>query len=93
VFQTFKKGGLIFITLTNVESITSTMLFLYTGSLLAFTPDHTLRPAHIMPIFKWKLDLALAEARFEYASGKVTIANRFISEKISIIKLEVLWRE
>jgi 2-polyprenyl-3-methyl-5-hydroxy-6-metoxy-1,4-benzoquinol methylase len=61
-----KKNGLLFLTSPNVESVTSRFLFLYTGYLLAFTPDHTLRPAHLTPIFKWKLDLALKEAGFEY---------------------------
>ena len=50
--------------------------------MLAFTPDHTLRPARIMPIFKWKLDLALAEARFEYAWEGYNRQSFYIGENL-----------
>jgi len=61
-----KKDGLLFLTSPNVESITSRVLFLYTGRLKAFEEGWTQRPAHLTPIFKWKLDLAFEEAGFEY---------------------------
>lgn len=77
-----KKGGLVFVTSPNVESITSRLLFLYTGSLLAFTPDHTLRPAHITPVFKWKLDLAFEEAGFEYVWEGYNRQSFYIGENL-----------
>jgi len=61
-----KPGGFLFITSPNVESIASRILFLYTGRIKAFEEGWTLRTAHITPIFKWKFDLALQEAGFEY---------------------------
>ncbi len=61
-----KPNGLLFVTSPNVESITSRIIFLYTGRLIGFGEVETLRPAHITPLFKWKFDLALEEAGFEY---------------------------
>jgi len=61
-----KPNGLLFVTSPNVESITSRIIFLYTGRLIGFGKVETLRPAHITPLFKWKFDLALEEAGFEY---------------------------
>jgi len=61
-----KPNGLLFITSPNVESITSRIIFLYTGRLSSFGEVETLRPAHITPLFKWKFDLAFEEAGFEY---------------------------
>jgi hypothetical protein len=40
-------------------------MFLYTGRLSGFGAYETVRPAHITPIFKWKLDMILDEAGFE----------------------------
>jgi 2-polyprenyl-3-methyl-5-hydroxy-6-metoxy-1,4-benzoquinol methylase len=77
-----KKDGLLFLTSPNVESITSRFLFLYTGYLHAFTPDHTLRPAHLTPIFKWKLDLALEEAGFEYVWTGYNRQSFYIGENL-----------
>ena len=61
-----KPNGLLFVTSPNVESITSRVIFLYTGRLIGFGEVETLRPAHITPLFKWKFDLAFEEAGFEY---------------------------
>ncbi len=61
-----RPDGLLFITSPNVESITSRIIFLYTGRLKSFGENETLRPAHITPVFKWKFDLAFEEAGFEY---------------------------
>lgn len=61
-----KPNGFLFITSPNVESITSRVLFLYTGRIKAFEEGWTARPAHITPLFKWKFDLAFEEAGFEY---------------------------
>jgi SAM-dependent methyltransferase len=61
-----KPNGLLFVTSPNVESITSRIIFLYTGRLIGFGEVETLRPAHITPVFKWKFDLAFEEAGFEY---------------------------
>lgn len=60
-----KPGGLLFLTTPNVEAINSRLMFLYTGRLNGFGAYETVRPAHITPIFKWKLDMILDEARFE----------------------------
>jgi SAM-dependent methyltransferase len=61
-----KPKGLLFVTSPNVESITSRIIFLYTGRLISFGEVETLRLAHITPLFKWKFDLAFEEAGFEY---------------------------
>ena len=61
-----KPGGLLFITSPNVESVYSRLIFFYTGRLNSFAAYETVRPAHITPIFKWKMDMLLAEAGFEY---------------------------
>ena len=60
-----KSGGLLFLTTPNVEAVQSRLIFLYTGRLLAFGDYETVRPAHITPIFKWKLEMLLGEAGFE----------------------------
>ena len=58
-------GGLLFLTTPNVEAVFSRILFLYTGRLNSFGAYETVRPAHITPIFKWKLEMLLEEANFE----------------------------
>jgi len=60
-----KPGGLLFLTTPNVEAVSSRLMFLYTGRLSGFGAYETVRPAHITPIFKWKLDMMLAEAKLE----------------------------
>lgn len=60
-----KSGGLLFLTTPNVEAVNSRLIFLYTGRLNAFGAYETVRPAHITPIFKWKLEMMLEEAGFE----------------------------
>jgi SAM-dependent methyltransferase len=60
-----RPGGLMFLTSPNVEAISSRLMFLYTGRLGGFGAYETVRPAHITPIFKWKLDMILDEAGFE----------------------------
>jgi 2-polyprenyl-3-methyl-5-hydroxy-6-metoxy-1,4-benzoquinol methylase len=57
-----KPGGLLFLTSPNVEAVSSRVMFLYTGRLIGFGAYETVRPAHITPIFKWKLDMMLDEA-------------------------------
>jgi SAM-dependent methyltransferase len=65
-YKLLKPNGLLFLTSPNVESITSRIVFLYTGRLKHFGEPETLRLAHITPIFKWKIDLAFQEIGFEY---------------------------
>jgi SAM-dependent methyltransferase len=60
-----KKNGLLFITTPNVEAINSRIMFLFKGRLNYFDENATLRPAHITPVFDWKLDMALEEAKFD----------------------------
>jgi SAM-dependent methyltransferase len=60
-----KPGGLLFLTTPNVEAVNSRLIFLYTGRLSGFGAYETVRPAHITPIFKWKLDMIFGEAGFE----------------------------
>lgn len=60
-----RPGGLLFLTSPNVESVFSRLLFLYTGRLSSFAAYETVRPAHITPIFRWKLDMLLDEAGFQ----------------------------
>lgn len=60
-----KPGGLLFLTSPNVEAVSSRIMFLYTGRLGGFGAYETVRPAHITPIFKWKLDMMLNEADLE----------------------------
>lgn len=60
-----KTGGSLFLTTPNVEAVSSRLIFLYTGRLKSFGAYETVRPAHITPIFKWKLDMMLEEAGFE----------------------------
>jgi 2-polyprenyl-3-methyl-5-hydroxy-6-metoxy-1,4-benzoquinol methylase len=59
-----KPGGLLFLTTPNVEAVNSRLIFLYSGRLNSFGAYETVRPAHITPIFKWKLEMILDEARF-----------------------------
>ncbi len=60
-----KPNGLLFLTTPNVEAVHSRLIFLYSGRLNAFGAYETVRPAHITPIFKWKLEMILEEAGFE----------------------------
>ena len=60
-----KQGGLLFLTTPNVEAIFSRLVFLYTGRLNSFGEYETVRPAHITPIFRWKLEMLLKEAGFD----------------------------
>lgn len=60
-----KPNGLLFLTTPNVEAVHSRLIFLYSGRLSAFGAYETVRPAHITPIFKWKLEMILEEAGFE----------------------------
>jgi 2-polyprenyl-3-methyl-5-hydroxy-6-metoxy-1,4-benzoquinol methylase len=59
-----KPGGLLFLTTPNVEAAFSRLIFLFTGRPNSFAAYETVRPAHITPIFKWKLDMLLSEAGF-----------------------------
>jgi 2-polyprenyl-3-methyl-5-hydroxy-6-metoxy-1,4-benzoquinol methylase len=67
-----KPGGLLLLTSPNVESVFSRLIFLYTGRLYAFNEYETVRPAHITPIFKWKLDMILEEAGFTIINEEFT---------------------
>lgn len=60
-----KPGGLLFVTTPNVEAVHSRLIFLYSGRLNAFGAYETVRPAHITPIFKWKMEMILEEANLE----------------------------
>ena len=60
-----KPDGLMFLTTPNVEAVNSRLIFLYSGRLNAFGAYETVRPAHITPIFKWKMEMMLDEAGFE----------------------------
>jgi 2-polyprenyl-3-methyl-5-hydroxy-6-metoxy-1,4-benzoquinol methylase len=60
-----RPGGLMFLTTPNVEAVSSRLIFLYSGRLKAFGAYETVRPAHITPIFKWKMEMMLEEAGFE----------------------------
>lgn len=60
-----KPGGLLFLTSPNVEAIRSRLIFLYTGRLSSFGAYETVRPAHITPIFRWKLMMMLNEAELD----------------------------
>lgn len=60
-----KPNGLLFLSTPNVEAIFSRLIFFYTGRLNSFTEYETVRPAHITPIFKWKLEMLLEEAGFQ----------------------------
>src|SRR5688500_5131881 len=55
----------LFLTKTNVAAVNSHLIFLYTGRLNSFGAYETVRPSHITPIYKWKLEMMLEEARFE----------------------------
>ncbi|MEP6705563.1 MAG: hypothetical protein ABJB34_12220 [Acidobacteriota bacterium] len=48
-----------------VEAVNWRVIFLNSGRLNAFGVYDTVRPEHITPIFKWKLEMMLAEAGFE----------------------------
>ncbi|MBV9241651.1 MAG: class I SAM-dependent methyltransferase [Acidobacteria bacterium] len=63
--KALKPGGLLYLTTPNVEQVSSRMIFLYTGRLRSFGAYETVRPAHITPIFRWKLEMMLDEAGFE----------------------------
>lgn len=63
-----RPGGLLFLTTPNVESVSSRLIFFYTGRLAHFGEYETVRPAHITPIFRWKLQMMLDEAGFEIVS-------------------------
>jgi SAM-dependent methyltransferase len=68
-----KPNGLLFISTPNVEAVNSRLMFLFKGRLRLFDDWTTVRMAHITPIFKWKLDMCLEEAKFdvlEISSGK-----------------------
>lgn len=65
-----EPGGLLFLTTPNVEAVFSRIVFFYTGRLSAFGEYETVRPAHITPIFKWKLEMLLREAGFEIVQEK-----------------------
>lgn len=60
-----KPGGLLFLTSPNVEAVNSRLIYFYTGRLNYFGEYETVRPAHITPIFKWKLEMLLGEPGFE----------------------------
>jgi len=60
-----KPSGFLFLTTPNVEAVFSRLIFLYTGRLNSFGEYETVRPAHITPIFKWKLEMLLLEAGFD----------------------------
>jgi 2-polyprenyl-3-methyl-5-hydroxy-6-metoxy-1,4-benzoquinol methylase len=60
-----RPGGLIFLTTPNVEAVNSRLIFLYSGRMSSFGEYETVRPAHITPIFGWKLEMILAEAGFQ----------------------------
>lgn len=60
-----KSGGLLFVTTPNVEAINSRIMFLVKGRMIYFDENATMRPAHITPVFTWKLNMALDEANFE----------------------------
>ena len=63
-----KPKGLLVLTTPNVESVYSRIVFFMTGRLYSFGEYETVRPAHITPIFNWKLDMMLEEAGFEVVS-------------------------
>lgn len=60
-----RSGGHLYLTSPNVESPFSRLLFLLTGRLNSFGAYETVRPAHITPIFRWKLEMLLEEANFD----------------------------
>lgn len=72
-----KPGGLLFLTTPNVEAVSSRLIFLYTGRLKHFSAWETVRPAHITPIFRWKLEMLLEEAGFGIAEETF---NRYVYE-------------
>lgn len=82
-----KPGGLLFLTSPNVEAVSSRVMFLYTGRLIGFGAYETVRPAHITPIFKWKLDMMLDEAGLEIVHESYNrvrpISNGSIKPKIA----------
>lgn len=88
-----KRGGLLFLTTPNVETVKSRLIFLYTGRLLSFGDYETVRPAHITPIFKWKLDMLLSEAGFEIAHeefNRELFAERNFKMKLSAFIARIL---
>jgi 2-polyprenyl-3-methyl-5-hydroxy-6-metoxy-1,4-benzoquinol methylase len=88
-----KRGGLLFLTTPNVEAVQSRLIFLYTGRLLSFGDYETVRPAHITPIFKWKLDMLLSEAGFEIAQeefNRELLAERNFKMKLTAFIARIL---
>ena len=88
-----KKDGLLFLTTPNVEAVQSRLIFLYTGRLLSFGDYETVRPAHITPIFKWKLEMLLGEAGFEIVEEKFNrelFAERNYKMKLSAFAARLL---
>jgi 2-polyprenyl-3-methyl-5-hydroxy-6-metoxy-1,4-benzoquinol methylase len=67
-----RPGGLLFLSSPNVESGRSHLTFLYTGRLAGFGAYETVRPAHITPLFRWKLDMVLAESGFQEIDERFT---------------------
>ena len=63
--ELLKPNGLMFLTTPNVEAVNSRLIFFYSGRLTSFGAYETVRPAHITPIFKWKMEMMLEEAGFE----------------------------
>ena len=63
--ELLKPNGLMFLTTPNVEAVNSRLIFFYSGRLNSFGAYETVRPAHITPIFKWKMEMMLEEAGFE----------------------------
>lgn len=60
-----QPGGHLLVTTPNVDSVYSRLMLLYTGRLYGFSEFETVRPAHITPIFRWKLKMMFDEAGFE----------------------------
>jgi 2-polyprenyl-3-methyl-5-hydroxy-6-metoxy-1,4-benzoquinol methylase len=91
-----KKDGILFVTTPNVEAINSRVLFLIKGRLNYFDENATLRPAHITPVFNWKLDMALEEANFdkihdEYISQIYTLGTHNLKGRIGGILSKIVY--
>ena len=63
-----RPGGLLIVSTPDVDAVRSRVLFLWTGRLRGFSPYETVRPAHLTPIFRWKLRMMLDEAGFAIES-------------------------
>jgi SAM-dependent methyltransferase len=89
-----KPNGLLFLSTPNVEAVFSRLIFLYTGRLNSFTEYETVRPAHITPIFKWKLEMLLEEAGFEQIweefNKQIHVAGTNLKIKASSVAARVL---